>query len=505
MKKASSRLIFISLVFIAIEGMLLADSGRMMADPWPVLDSYRELELRGYISLQPNVWPLRSGRMLDALPEKPADIASKLWIEELKHCLSVALIKNDTIGIIFEPGIDGILNNPRDPDDRFYPKMRLGGGMAKDPVEGFVSYEVNLRWAREENFRGRQWSGFAGRPDQVYLRVDGDDWGVQFGRDYLVWGEGLILGNAHAPFDRIDYQIDIGRFRFSGFSGWLDPIYCRRDFGDTLIWELSQRYLSGHRMEYLSKHFSIALHEIILYGGFGRSFEGIYTVPLYWFHAQQLNLGLDDNTFVGGDVQLLFPPVRLSCEFLVDDIQVEAKTQGDEEPPEIAIAAQADYGLTVFDKWLTLSARYEGVTNWTYNQIRYWNKYIYLNDPLGSYLGNDADIGSFKLKFMANPKLIIDIEAFYLRKGEGRIEAIWSEPWMDIEGEYTEPFPSGIVEKTSGLKLCYEGNFRPFLFCNVGFEYGWVQNYLHEPEKKSDYWKFEFGLSGSLYKDIKIK
>ncbi len=482
-----------------------SDEGRSIADDWPSLQVFRELELRGLIELQPNVWPLRSGRMLSALPSNPVDEQTGIWSKELRRTLESTILKNNTVTVIFEPGIDAILNNPRDPNDRFYPKFLLGGGMAKGPVEGFVSYDVNLKWAREENYRGRQWSGFAGRPDQVYLRADDSDWGVQFGKDYLSWGEGLVLGRAHDPFDRIDYEVDIGRLRFSGFNGWLDPLDVFTASGDTLIRNKAQRYLAGHRLEFLSKHFSVALYETILYGGVGRPLEAIYTVPFYWFHAQQLNLGLDDNTMVGGDFQVLLPPARLSLEFLVDDIQVEKQSQGDEEPPEIALAVQADLGTTIAQRWVTFSARYEGVTNWTYNQNKVWNRYLYMNQPLGSELGNDADRASLGAKIMLSPAMLINLEGFYSRRGEGRIEAFWSEPWIHMEGNYTEPFPTGVVEETAGGILEIAGSIWPYLFWNADLEIGTKKDFLHESGAKMDYWSVGLGLSCATNIELNIR
>jgi len=476
-----------------------ADTGRAMADPWPTLTIFRELELRGHVPLQPNEWPLRTGRMLAALPDNLPDRSSQMWADELRAMLGASVLHDDSISFIIEPGVEGILNIPRDKDDRFYPNLRVGGGMAKGSLEGFVTYVVNLRWAREPNYRGRKWSGFAGRPDQVYLRADGERWGVQFGKDYLSWGEGMILGREADPFDRLDYHADIGPLRLTGFAGWLDPIHYFIPVEDTLLWEYAHRYLSGHRLEFVSKRFSIAMYETMLYGGLGRAFEVVYAVPFYWFHAQQLNIGIDDNTALGGDFQVLLPPVRVSGELLVDDIQVEKKVQADEEPPLVGWALQTDVGATVLDRWLTLSARYEGVTNWTYNQSKRWNRYIYMNKPIGSPHGNDYDRITLGARLMASPALIVNLGGFYHRKGEGRIDAYWSEPWMDIDGPYSEPFPTGVVEKTTGLVFEASGSIWPRLFWNADVEFGTADNFSHELGAKSDYWEVGIGVSGGLY------
>ncbi len=495
--------IFISLLtFLALTAN--AETGRLMAEDWPVLEVFRELELRGEVPIQRNVWPDRSGKILEDLPNDPSGEAARFWTEELRRALSNVEIAADTVLLIAEPGVWGILNTPRDTDDRLYPILRLGGGMKKGPLDGFVSYVVNMRWAKEDNYRGRQWEGFAGRPDQVYLRMDGEDWGVQFGKDHISWAEGLVIGRVHDPFERLDYELKVGPFALCGFASFLDPLSIQEPSGDSTVVRWANRYLSGHRLEFMSPHLTIALYETMLYGGVGRAPEIIYLVPLYWFHSEQLNRGLDDNTIIGGDFQALFPPVRLSFEFMVDDIQVESAIQSDEEPPEIGIAGQLDWGATVFKKWLTISARYEGVTNWTYNQHKPWNRYIFMDTPLGSELGNDADRTSLSAQLYTGPWAIIGTRAFFHRKGEGDIYADWTEPWMDVDGAYSEPFPTGIVQETLGFNLDWKGYYNRYGFWKIGFEYGNVSNAEHVSKKKCDYWKLVVELTGSLNLRIDI-
>jgi len=475
-----------------------AAEGRLLADDWPVFDLYYEMELRGYVPLGPNVWPVRSGRVEREVRIGSGDITFDFWANEILTATDRIRIKKDTIGILFEPGITGVAHNPKQSNDKFYPLLRPGGGMKKGIFEGFVSYQVNLKWANDPNYRGRQWEGFAGRPDQVYLRTSEKDWGVQFGKDYISWGEGLVLGDVHDPFEKIDYQIDLGPFDFRGFAGVLDAMKTIESVGDSNIYHWHNRYLSGHRLEFLSKHFSVAIYETIIYGGEGRTMEIGYLVPFYWFHAEQLNKGYDDNTMVGGDFQVLFSPAKLSFELLVDDIQVEAEDQADEEPPEIGVVGQLDYGLSVFDKWLTLRGRYEGVTNRTYNQRYFWNRYTLMNNYLGSRYGNDFERISVGTKLYLSPYFIIDCEFFHQRNGEGDVFDNWTEPWMETEGGYTECFPSGVVEEVTGCELSFEGYFKSLLFWNLSLNYSNIGNFENVEGEKSEFWDAEITLEFPL-------
>lgn len=45
----------------------------------------------------------------------------------------------------------------------------------------------------------------------------------------------------------------------------------------------------------------------------------------------------------------------------------------------------------------------------------------------------------------------------YLRQGEGRVIDEWTEPWLSATGDYSEPFPTGTVEKTASLSLGVKG------------------------------------------------
>lgn len=482
------------LIFLSTS--VFSEEGRALSDDFPVLNMINELELRGFIPLQQNIYPYRSTEILNVLHERSSDPVCSHWSKEIEKWLSKYELRRDTVLAFFEPGLDGSYGEPRLSSDGAFPAFRIGFGMDRRFLDLFASYKVNLRWARDENYRGRQWEGFAGRPDQVYVRADDEHWGVEIGKNYISWGEGLMLGKAHDPFEKLDIEFKLGKFRINSFAGFLDPYHERIGAGDSAEDRWSNRYLSGHRLEFVSKHFTIALHEAMLYGGQGRAPEVFYMIPFYWYHAEQLNRGLDDNTMVGGDIQILLRPVKFSLELLVDDIQVERKVQSDYEPDEIALASQLDYGTTLFKKWLTLSARYEGATNRTYNQKKPWNRYIYMGAPLGSPYGCDFDRTSFSAKYYVQPEIMVTAEIFYFRNGEGDIGDAWTEPWMDIVGPYREKFPTGVIEKTTGFSLLLDGSFKTYGWWQARVEYGAKRDAGNIVGAKEDYWGI--GLRANL-------
>jgi len=93
-----------------------------------------------------------------------------------------------------------------------------------------------------------------------------------------------------------------------------------------------------------------------------------------FYHAVQLNEDVDDNTFLGLDFcWYLNNRHKLYGQLMVDDMQVDDKAIGDQEPDEIGYMLGFST-LDLFDL-LDLSARYLKITNRTYNQKLERNRY----------------------------------------------------------------------------------------------------------------------------------
>ena len=113
---------------------------------------------------------------------------------------------------------------------------------------------------------------------------------------------------------------------------------------------------------------------------------------------------------------------------------------------------------------MNIAWKYARITNRTYNQAHPENRYQHNNTGLGFFDKNDFDLIEISLSRWLQPVVSVGLTYSYSRQGEGTPSDDWTEPWLDIEGDYSEPFPSGIVEKTHLLSLSVKGFFMRHLF-----------------------------------------
>lgn len=250
------------------------------------------------------------------------------------------------------------------------------------------------------------------------------------------------------------------------------------------------RYLVGHRLDiFFHKRFRLGLFETTLYGGEGRPPELYYLNPLQFFHTAQLNEDEDDNTMLGFDFSYI--PVNnllLYGQLLVDDFQIDSRSQGDEEPNEIGLLA----GLFKAGKTASLSPdiklEYVRITNRTYHQSLPRNRYINRNLLIGHPLGPDSDSLSIMTRFWPTPWQSAEFELAWCRHGQGSIYTAWDDPWEQADGDYSEPFPTGVVEKGLYAAVRFNGYlplsdyFARHLFLSVNAGYGWIDNNQNVPD-----------------------
>jgi len=82
------------------------------------------------------------------------------------------------------------------------------------------------------------------------------------------------------------------------------------------------------------------------------------------------------------------------------------------------------------------------------------------------------------------------VTAEVLRRGEGRPDIPWDNPWFDfsVEEGYSELFPTGIVERSTsiGFELFYEPSLDFDYLLRVQKEY--ITNLKHLQGIKTDNW-----------------
>ncbi|MFH1700197.1 MAG: capsule assembly Wzi family protein [Candidatus Zixiibacteriota bacterium] len=394
------------------------------------------------------------------------------------------------------------------------------GGFTHCPGKhfGLISHFVLDRAkAQDPDYTGKKYRGMAGNLETAVLSFENQNVIAIFGRTRLFWGPqriNLLLSSTAEPLDLLLAGYHRGRINFQFLFARLDGSHPdsidmvrlpERTFEDN-------RYMAGHRLDIrLHKRLRFGLFETILYGGEGRPPELYYLNPLQFFHSAQLNENADDNTIIGGD--FIFLPgkgMSLYGQLLIDDFQIDDKSQGDQEPDEIGIMG----GLFRAGQTGTfnpdIKVEYVRITNRTYHQRDPKNRYLFRNKLLGHPLGPDADSISIKIRFWPSSDFFAEIEAAYRRRGEGSIFKPWDEPWLEAEGDYSEPFPTGVVEKSGLIAIRVRGYipFSPYtrkhLFVSMDTGIADIENYQNQPgiNKTSSF--FKIGLSWLGFSKLSI-
>jgi hypothetical protein len=337
--------------------------------------------------------------------------------------------------------------------------------------------------AEDPRYSGKKWSDWSGFAEAAYLTFTGRRWQVKLGRDHIRWGPGddhLLLNDAPRGLDQIRFVWKWKWGRFQGLAGQIssftDSTGARRD-----------RFLAAHRLEIIPwRWLRVGASEILIWkGGVRLDFMN----PFLPYYAELVNNRSDGNGLLGFDVCASpHPGWQLYTELLLDDIQLEKKTPRDLEPTE--------WGWLIGVRWagfhgrLGLDAEYQGVTNRTYNSPDESLRYLNFGLPLGSRIGNDADLLNLQLSYWATADLRLDGFWRHHRQGEGRVEAPFDSSYLDytLEEGYDEPFPTGTVESGNTLGFGFSFFADARLQAQSWIAYAWVNNADNIENRKEEGW-----------------
>lgn len=355
----------------------------------------------------------------------------------------------------------------------------LRGGVALRPLEKlfvYGSFILDEARAKDPAYVGKKWRGFAGDVDQAFATWQNEKFDLTVGRFASFWGNqrSLVLGSGVA-LDGFGYSFRWGKVTVSYRLARLDPL--RRNVDSTT--QVENRFFAGHRFDFhVSRQLRVGLFETVVFGGPGRQIEFFYLNPLIFFHGSQVNEGANDNTLVGFDVS--YKPWlgwHLYGQVIIDDLQIEKKTQSDQEPDEIGFLV-GGY-VANFIPQTDVRLEYSRVNNWTFNQNLSRNRYLFNNRLISSAPGNDYDLADLAITRWLGPRFAATAHISHYRQGEGSVTAAWSEPWMQVDGKYSEPFPTGIVQSTASFSLGCKGYLRKMLAFDIETGIEQVKNYRH--------------------------
>lgn len=357
----------------------------------------------------------------------------------------------------------------------------IRGGLALRPTQNLFVYGnfiLDEQRAKDPDYVGKKWRGLAGDVEQAFAHWQTTSFDLTAGRFASFWGNqhSLVLG-PNQSLDGLAYSYRWGKLTLSYRLARLDPFTVWHNDSTRTI---ENRYFAGHRLDlHLSSRLRLGFFETVVFGGEGRQIELYYLNPLIFFHGSQVNEGSNDNTFVGFDFSAkLRVGWHLYGQLLVDDLQVEKKTQSDQEPNEIGWLA-GGYLADLFPS-LDLAVEYSRVTNWTFNQDLPRNRYLFKGEPISAVRGNDYDLTEVSLFRWFGKLSRVSLNYSYLRQGEGRVDADWAEPWLATTGTYHESFPTGVVETTTRLSLGAQGYLRGLAGYDIQAGLSRVHNENHQ-------------------------
>lgn len=381
---------------------------------------------------------------------------------------------------------------------------RLKGGYFSKYVTAVDVAKLDRTLKEDPTYRGKNWRGLTAYMEQAYLRVRLRDVQATFGRDFLRWGPGrtgaLLLSDDPKPLDFFSLSYRLQWVKFTYFFSVLDYYTLDDEERSQKPWaRLVNRFLAAQRLDFnlWSGKLHIGLSEAILFADSERTFGLSFFNPLTNYFELVVNEGGNGNIFADVDVRVLpFRNVELYGELLIDDYQVDRRTPGDLEPNEIGLILGAEVADVGGWAPTTLGIEYVRITNRTYNTVAPWEKYLYQGKPIGYALGNDFDRWWGTIRHYLPSGFGAALNVGYLRKGEGAIEKDFDTPWMDytVEEGYSEPFPTGVVEKT--LTLGMDLSFHPTHALRWAFdaEWSWTRNAEHIRGKRAYAWSCTLGV-----------
>ncbi|MCH9030747.1 MAG: hypothetical protein IIB00_00600 [candidate division Zixibacteria bacterium] len=349
---------------------------------------------------------------------------------------------------------------------QFFEAVRAGISVNLSPkLSVMSSFVLDDELANDPTYKGKVWRGLAGDVETGSLYYRTSKFDLLFGRHRASWGPtytNLLLSQTSRPLDGLAFRYRLGeRISFSYRLARLDGFPPASESSGAAVDSgvFVNRYMAGHRLDWnVSKSIRLGFFESIIFAGPGRSLELQFLNPFIFFHANQLNEGNNDNTFLGIDFDILpRDGIRFFGQLFVDDFQIEKKTQGDEEPDEIGFLLGAHL-VSASQKWEGM-LRWDRVYNRTYNQKVERNRYILQGKPIGHPQGNDFEMLQATLRRWLNKETYAELTGRIIRQGEAKIIDTWAEPWLDVVGQYSEPFPTGVVEKTTEVALTLHSLF----------------------------------------------
>ena len=324
-----------------------------------------------------------------------------------------------------------------------YQEFEVENSPEKYPIHGRTASQ------RLEPWRG----DFTGDFKRVYVRFPISRFEVLVGRNRISWGTGFRgtvgTSNNSPPFDLILLNGRFGPIKGTAFTAQLDRMW--HDQAGAARRYLADRYLSGHRLDWLvNDQIEVGISELVLYGGEARGVEWQYLNPVLPYYASQFNADTDDNVMflLEGAIRPI-DGLRLYGEWLIDDFQYV----GGDDPNAVAWLAGAVWNRLLASRKVSIRGEYARANRWVYTHLVQENQFTHFGSIIGHRIGTDADTFYLEGGYLINANTRVALFYEFERQGEASVEDRFrGEDFKAI------PFPSGVVEREDrlGVQWVYE-------------------------------------------------
>lgn len=505
--------------------LLLCCTAPVLAAPHETLPTYHwayaylhELQLRGFcLDLLQMNQPYTRGEIARSLVRIPADESSRrpAWMEPLISRLRSELAPE--LAALNSPAADEILFRANffpnldasDQNDAQYLGIyrgSLGAGVTPD-LFAMTSVIADQYDYDDPDYSGYKWRGLVGYVEQAYIRFNFKKLHFKFGRDFLKWGIGesgsLLFSNVCQPLDQLFAAANFGPFQFSMIAAELNRMTLQEQSGELREY---RRFLSGHRLDasFWRGRLQVGISEVIIFGETNGGMNLINLNPLIFYHLEKKNGAVDNNVLPMIDL-LAYPARnwRIYTSLLIDDIQVEKTVVDDLEPNEIGWVVGTSLADPLQIRGLALNFEYTRVANRTYKTPNPAEIFTYRNQPLGHPLGSDFEHWQAGFSAWLMRDCRFNLLASQTRAGEGILEKPWDEPWdnFSLETGYHEPFPSGVIQTTTGLEINIDWLIATWCRLHTTYQWRHLENRNHLADHAGVEWRFK--LSAELKYSIR--
>ncbi len=263
-------------------------------------------------------------------------------------------------------------------------------------------------------YAGKQDRTIAGRVGTAYVLASWRWFDAFFGTVDRNWGppeaEGLLVSGAPYTTEHLAVRIGPERLRLEMTVAQLDTLVPWDSVAPVERWVVSHRLVVRP-----SASLAFSLGESVVHAGSGTPWRFLNPATMGLLTIYD---GADDaNSLLGADVVWhAASRLRLFGQVLVDDIQVDNSSLGDQEPPAYAFTAGASGGA--FAGRVAWTALYTRVSNLAYRTPR--REHQYTSQGVGLARNwSDYDEARARATLLAAPGLLLGASLTIQRQGEG--------------------------------------------------------------------------------------